>query len=74
MRWSSSGAGVAYDPNTGGTTNANATANSYHGGDAAPGSAAAADTTGNAATGITQPNTQGTVSDNGAPASSSAPR
>jgi hypothetical protein len=66
----SSGAGVAYDPSTGGTTDAHATANSLVTGDAAPGSAAAADTTGNAATGITQPSTQGVTSKNGAPTSS----
>jgi hypothetical protein len=69
----SSGAGVAYDPTTGGTTNAHATAGSYQGGDALPGSAAAANTTGNAATGITQPSTPGVTEQHGAPTSSSAP-
>jgi hypothetical protein len=69
----SSGAGIAYDPTNGGTTDAHATAGSYQGGDATPGSAAAANTTGNAATGITQPSTQGVTENNGAPTSSSAP-
>lgn len=70
----SSGAGIAYDPNTGGTTNAEASVSGFHQGDSQPGDAAGANTTGNAATGITQAGAMGASSVNGAPSSSSSPQ
>ena len=63
--------GTAYDPATGQTVPASASPGALSVGD---GTAGSQNTTGNAATGVTQPGAMGESNDHGAPSSSSAPQ